>query len=87
MSKAYHFWSPTCVPCKAIKPVIEDLKEEFSNIQWISVNIQDDPDNHCEKFNVHIVPTIVAVSSSGNVDRHTGTTAAGYYRILRTASR
>ena len=23
----YHFWSPTCNPCKVIKPVIEDLKE------------------------------------------------------------
>ena len=25
---AYHFWSPTCQPCKVIKPAIEDLKEE-----------------------------------------------------------
>ena len=25
MIVAYHFWSPTCGPCKVIKPAIEDL--------------------------------------------------------------
>ena len=32
------FSSPTCEPCKALKPVFDDLKEEFNNINWASVN-------------------------------------------------
>ena len=86
---AYHFWSPTCAPCKVIKPAIEDLKEEFPSVQWISVNTHEDFDNHSGVMSVSVVPTIVVVTTdpSGNVstDRHSGTSMMGYYRILRSA--
>jgi len=87
MSKvvAYHFWSPTCAPCKAIKPAIEDLKEEFPEVEWVSVNTHDDKEEYSEKFNVTLVPTIVVVSKTLNVDRHSGTSMMGYYRIIRNA--
>lgn len=83
---AYHFWSPTCAPCKAIKPAIEDLKEEFSNIKWVSVNTHDDKEGCAQKFGVSVVPTIV-VDSGSSVERHSGTQVAGYYRIIRSALR
>lgn len=86
---AYHFWSPTCAPCKVIKPAVEDLKEEFPNIQWISVNTHDDPHNYSGVMSVSVVPTIVVVTkdSNGNLstERHSGTSMMGYYRILRNA--
>ena len=89
---AYHFWSPTCGPCKVIKPAIEDLKDEFSNVGWMSVNIQDDPDGHASRFGVQVVPTIVvvAISPDRNVlyqDKNSGTQMAHYYRILRSGIR
>jgi thioredoxin 1 len=90
MSKAtiYHFWSPTCAPCKAIKPMIEDLKEEFAeNTVWISVDTHNDVGNLAGKFGVRVVPTIVAVGANGMTESHSGTAAAGYYRIIRTAIR
>lgn len=87
--KAYHFWSPTCAPCKVIKPAIEDLKEEFPNVQWISVNTHADATNYSGVMSVSVVPTIVVVTTdpNGNVstDRHSGTSMMGYYRILRSA--
>ena len=84
----YHFWSPTCGPCKVIKPVIEDLKEEFSQITWVSVNTHQDETNLAPKFGVQFVPTIVvAVFKDDDTllssEKHSGTAAAGYYRILR----
>lgn len=83
---AYQFWSPTCVPCKTIKPTIEDLKEEFPDIQWISVNTHDDKNDFSSKMNVSVVPTIVVVTGDWS-ERHSGTQIAGYYRILRNAMR
>lgn len=88
---AYHFWSPTCAPCKAIKPALDDLKEEFSQVTWISVNIQEDPQNLALKYGVKVVPTIVTVKINefGNpvkVDNHTGTNMMGYYRLFRSAT-
>lgn len=83
---AYVFSSPTCAPCAKIKPVIEDLKEEFPSLSWISVNTHDDPEGLAQKYGVTMVPTIVVDSPKG-IERHTGTTIAPYYRILRNATR
>lgn len=85
---AFHFWSPTCGPCKIIKPVVEDLKEEFSQIEWISVNTHDDPNDYKTKFGVQVVPTIVVAvfkddGSLLTTEKHSGTAAMAYYRILR----
>lgn len=89
---AYHFWSPTCAPCKVIKPAIEDLKEEFSNITWVSVNTHDDRDGYAQTFNVTLVPTIVVVvvKNDGEIistEKQSGTNIANYYRIIRNAIR
>lgn len=89
---AYHFWSPTCAPCKTIKPTVEDLKEEFSQITWVSVNTHDDSNNYAGTFGVHAVPTIVVAvfNNDGKLtasEKHSGTAVAGYYRILRNGLR
>ena len=91
MIVAYHFWSPSCGPCKVIKPAIEDLKEEFPQVNWVSVNTHDDELNLARRLDVTVVPTIVVVAEKdGGVvykERHSGTTMASYYRILRNALR
>ena len=80
----YVFSSPTCPPCQTLKPVIEDLKEEYSSLQWIHVNIKDDPRGLTQKYGVTQVPTVVVDSKKG-IERHSGTVAMGYYRILKNA--
>jgi thioredoxin 1 len=82
----YVFSSPVCPPCKALKPVIEDLKEEFSDLQWIHVNIKDDSAGLTQKYGVKQVPTVVVETAKG-IESHTGTVAMGYYRILRNATK
>ena len=88
---AYHFWSPTCAPCKLIKPAVEDLKEEFSQIKWVSVNLQEDRSLSI-KYNVTVVPTIVVEVTDSNgasltIEKQSGTNIGGYYRIIRNALR
>jgi thiol-disulfide isomerase/thioredoxin len=83
---AYVFSSPTCAPCQVLKPVIKDLKEEFPGLQWIDVNIKEDPQGFTQKYGVKHVPTIVVHSLKG-IESHSGTAAMGYYRILKNAMR
>jgi len=87
----YHFWSPTCGPCQVIKPAIAELKKEFSQATWMSVNTREDPNGFSGKFRVSIVPTIVVVSvdaqGKANIEKHSGTQMMGYYRIIRNAMR
>jgi hypothetical protein len=61
------------------------LKEEFSTLQWINVNINNDPHGLAQKYSVTKVPTIVVDNEKG-IESHTGTVAMGYYRILRNAT-
>lgn len=82
---AYHFWSPTCAPCKVIKPAVEDLKEEFDDVTWRSVNTHDDINGASVKFNVSVVPTIVVTKNDVEIGRHSGTNMIIYYSILRKA--
>jgi len=89
---AYHFWSPTCAPCKIIKPAVEDLKEEFSQVKWLSVNTHDDGEMLAVLYGVSVVPTIVVevTDTTGKVlstEKQVGTNIAAYYRIIRNALR
>lgn len=87
----YHFWSPTCGPCQVIKPAIAELRKEFSQATWVSVNTHEDPNGFSGKFGVRVVPTIVVVSvdshGRSNIEKHSGTQMMGYYRIIRNAMR
>lgn len=85
----YHFWSPTCGPCQVIKPAIAELRKEFADATWVSVNTREDPNGFSGKFQVRVVPTIVVVSSDeqgrSRIEKHSGTQMIGYYRIIRNA--
>jgi thioredoxin-like negative regulator of GroEL len=82
---ALHFWSPTCNPCRVIKPAIDDLKEEFSQVEWVSINTHDDPKHVAQKFGVNVVPTIVVLKNNQEIGRHSGTQMGIYYSIVRKA--
>jgi thioredoxin-like negative regulator of GroEL len=82
---ALHFWSPTCNPCRVIKPAIDDLKEEFSQVEWVSINTHDDPKHVAHKFGVNVVPTIVVLKNNQEIGRHSGTQMGIYYSIVRKA--
>jgi thiol-disulfide isomerase/thioredoxin len=89
---AFHFWSPTCAPCNAIKPALEDLKEEFSRVVWLSVNTHNDSELLAGRYNVSIVPTIVVEVKNKEgvsvfIEKHSGINIAGYYRIIRNGLR
>lgn len=85
----YYFWSPTCQPCKVIKPSIEQLKEEFEDSippqNWIAVNTHQDTNDYRNKFQVSVVPTLVVVKNGVEVGRHSGSTIGLYYTIIRKA--
>ena len=83
--EAFHFWSPSCTPCHAIKPAIEDLKEEFEGVKWTSVNTHIDPQSLGRRMNVQVVPTIVIFRDGVEVGRHSGTNMIIYYSLLKKA--
>jgi thioredoxin 1 len=81
-----HFWSPTCGPCKVIKPALEDIKEEFEGkIDWNSINIKDDPKGYTQKFGVTVVPTMIVFKGNTEIGRYSGTQISIVYQLIRKA--
>ena len=80
-----HVWSPTCGPCNVIKPAIAQLKEEFEeyNIDWISINIKDDPKGYTQRFQVNVVPTMIVFKGQTEVGRYAGSNIAIIYQLIR----
>jgi len=88
--RAYHFWSPTCMPCQHIKPAIEQLKQDFTEVKWISVNTHNDKEGYALVHNVKVVPTIIVEvrDNTGKVlggQRASGTDMMAYHRMIRGA--
>jgi thiol-disulfide isomerase/thioredoxin len=77
------FTSPTCAPCKHIKPVIEDMMQDFEEISFKYVDITQDK-FLSDTCGIKYVPTMVAYYDNEEIARNTGSDAMGYYRILKT---
>ena len=86
MIHVLHFWSPTCNPCKVIKPALEDIKEEFEGkIDWISINTKEDPKGYAPRLGVSVVPTIIVFKDDTEIGRYSGTQIAIIYQLIRKA--
>jgi thiol-disulfide isomerase/thioredoxin len=86
MATMYFFTSPTCGPCKAVKPVISELTEDHANFRWINIDTTADPANVATMYKVTHVPTMVAVNDGVEVGRHSGTQLMGYFALAKRLS-
>jgi len=60
-----------------------DLKEDYPTVQWVSIDIRNDPQKIREKYGITHVPSLVGVCSDGTVLKHTGADAIGYFRMMK----
>ena len=81
--QAYFFTSATCGPCKAVKPVVAELQEDYKQVNWATVDTGNDPGHLATLYKITHVPTMVAVYDGREVGRHSGTQLMGYFALLK----
>jgi len=81
--QVYFFTSPTCGPCKSVKPVVNELQEDYKTITWIQIDTTADPQNVATTYKVTHVPTMVAVFNGKEIGRHSGTQMMGYFALVK----
>ena len=69
MKTMKYFSAVWCGPCKAFKPVMNEIAGEGYSIEFIDV---DHEQNKAEKYNVRSVPTVVIEENGIEVDRFVG---------------
>ena len=65
------FSADWCMPCKMLKPILEELSEEFKNISFGKV----DTDNNLElakKYNINALPTVLFFKNGDAVNKMVG---------------
>lgn len=66
------FWSPTCGPCRALVPVLEELAEENDgDAKIMKVNVAEFPMLGA-KYGVDMLPTLLFFNGGNVVERMVG---------------
>jgi thioredoxin 1 len=71
MIEVKKFHAVWCGPCRALGPVLENVKKKFSNINFEEIDV-DKNYEQAEKYYIRSVPTVVIVKDGKEVDRFTG---------------
>lgn len=62
-----------CVPCKLMKPILDELRQEYKNsFEVIFIDVWENPDE-AKKYNIKMIPTQIFYDASGKeLFRHEG---------------
>ena len=60
-----------CGPCKALKPILEELAAATPGVKFVSIDI-DDQDELSDDYDVASIPCLVLFKGGEEVKRHVG---------------
>jgi thioredoxin 1 len=60
-----------CGPCKMLKPIVDEISNERSDIKVVSINI-DDEDELAEEYEVFSIPCVVVFKDGKEIARSVG---------------
>ena len=53
------FWAPSCVPCQAVGPIIEELEKEYTGkLAFAKVNVDENPKT-TTRYGIRSIPTLL----------------------------
>jgi thioredoxin 1 len=73
------FWAPWCGPCKAVTPVLEQLAGETEKVEFVKLNIDDNP-AVASRYDVLSIPTVILFHAGEPKETLVGARPAGHFR-------
>jgi thioredoxin 1 len=69
MKSVKYFTATWCGPCKAFKPIMEQLKSEGYNIQFVDIDSEGESNT---QYNIRSVPTTLVEENGEEINRYIG---------------
>jgi len=69
------FYADWCGPCKTQDPILEDLAEEYPEVEFEKINVDEEQDV-ANEYQVRSLPTLIVETEEGIVERFVGVTQA-----------
>ncbi len=81
MLKVYKGGATWCGPCRMVDPIIEELKQNYPDVDIISFDVDNDP-ALAETFNIRNIPAVIFVKGNREVERVVGAKPYAVYSSL-----
>ena len=73
------FWAPWCGPCRAVTPVLEQIAGETEKVDFVKLNIDDNPVT-ASRYDVLSIPTVILFDGGEPKETLVGARPAGHFR-------
>ncbi|PTD94808.1 thiol reductase thioredoxin [archaeon SCG-AAA382B04] len=71
--KLKDFYSDWCPPCKKQSPIIEELKDEYQQVEFQKIDV-DENEELAQEYNVSAIPTLIIECDDEIKQRYVGFT-------------
>lgn len=78
------FWAEWCSPCKMLNPVVDELKSQYPNVQFVSINV-DTESQETVKYGIRSIPAVVIEKDGQLVQNITGAQPKSVYENILNA--
>jgi len=69
------FYADWCGPCKTQDPILEDLEDDWGDVEFEKINVDEEQDV-ANEYQVRSLPTLIVENDDGIVERFVGVTQA-----------
>jgi thioredoxin 1 len=78
MLEVKKFSAVWCGPCRALAPVMNEIKGQFENVKFIDYDV-DEAFDEASEYGIRSVPTVVLVKDGVEINRFTGVSSKMAY--------
>lgn len=75
------FYADWCGPCKMLMPRLESFENEFNNVEFIKVNVDENME-YAKELGIRGVPTVIIFDGENMVNRSSGVQSDNYYKDI-----